>query len=73
MKPFEEQDVLEKLQHRAEIRRKIDRGDGKPDRIAITCEEAIAEITKLRARVCELEKKVDSLEVELDIISTSYD
>ena len=54
--PFEEQDILEKLKLRAEIRRKIGRkADGKEDRIAATCDEAYAEIVKLRARVKELE------------------
>jgi hypothetical protein len=56
MKPFEEQDIVEKLTLRAEIRRKIKRSpDGKPDRIADTCEEAAAEITRLRTKVKALE------------------
>ena len=51
MKPFEEQDIVEKLRNRAEIRRKIGRkADGKPDRIADTCEQAADEITYLRNR-----------------------
>ena len=40
-KTFNEQTILEKLETRAQIRRKIGRTkDGKPDRIADTCEEA---------------------------------
>lgn len=50
MKPYEQQDIVEKLRNRAEIRRKIGRKpDGKPDRIADTCEEAANEIEHLRA------------------------
>ena len=55
MKPFEEQDILEKLANRAEIRRKIGRkADGKEDRIAATCEEAHAEIVRLRDIITKL-------------------
>lgn len=57
VKPFEEQDIVEKCLIRAEIRRKIGRTkDGKPDRIAETCEEAAAEIIKLRQRIDEIVK-----------------
>lgn len=49
MKPYEHQDIVEKLRNRAEIRRKIGRKpDGKPDRIADTCEQAANEIERLR-------------------------
>lgn len=45
--PFEHQTIVEKLETRAEIRRKIGRTkDGKPDRIADTCEEAARVIRK---------------------------
>jgi hypothetical protein len=55
-KPFEDQDIVEKLRIRAEIRRKIGRKpDGQEDRIALTCEQAATEIERLRLRVHELE------------------
>lgn len=63
-KPFEEQDILEKLKLRAEIRRKIGRTkDGKEDRIAATCEEAYAEIVSLREQVIRLRAQVDLLRI----------
>lgn len=62
--PFEEQDIVDKLLIRAAIRRKIGRkADGKPDRIAQTCEEAADVIIKLRAfqdAVYELHPNIDS-------------
>jgi hypothetical protein len=55
-KPFEEQDILEKLKLRSEIRRKIGRTkDGKPDRISDTCDEAAGTIERLRQRIIDLE------------------
>ena len=55
-KPFEEQDILEKLKTRADIRRKIGRTkDGKPDRIADTCDEAAGTIERLRQTIIDLE------------------
>ena len=46
--PFDQQDIIEKLETRAEIRRKIGRTkDGKPDRIADTCEEAARVIRRV--------------------------
>lgn len=54
MKPFEEQDITEKLRIRAEIRRKIARRpEGTRDRIADLCEEAADEIDRLRKRLAE--------------------
>lgn len=51
-KPFEEQDIVEKLRTRAEIRRNIPGRrsvqEGAPDRIADLCDEAADEILKLR-------------------------
>jgi hypothetical protein len=64
-KPFEQQDILEKLKIRAEIRRRIGKtSDGKPDRIADTCEGAYEEIVRLRERVAELEELNDKYAVE---------
>jgi len=73
VKPFEEQDIVEKCLIRAEIRRKIGRTkDGKPDRIAETCEQAAAEILKLRQHIVELEEEYDNLAEEcLDEISAA--
>lgn len=51
MKPFEEQDIVEKLRIRAEIRRKIGRGSGERDRIADLCDDAANEIDRLRAEI----------------------
>jgi hypothetical protein len=60
--PFEQQDILTKLRLRAEIRRKIGRtSDGKEDRIAATCEEAHAEIVRLRAENIALVERLDNL------------
>lgn len=56
MIPFEEQDILDKLLYRAEIREKINRGDDKPDRIAITCREAYEEIKRLRSLLNEKDR-----------------
>jgi len=65
MKPFEEQDVLEKLKNRSDIRRKIGRtSDGKPDRIADTCEAAYAEIVRLREELDTAYKLIDDLAAE---------
>jgi hypothetical protein len=49
-KPSEvdEEDIVFRLRKRAEIRAKLDRGDGKPDKISIQLEEAAKEIEKLR-------------------------
>ena len=48
-KPFEEQDIVEKLLTRAEIRRAILRSE--PDRIADLCEEAAKVIQDLRNQI----------------------
>jgi hypothetical protein len=53
MKPFEEQDITEKLRIRADIRRTA-KGrksveEGKPDRLAVLLDEAANEIDRLRA------------------------
>jgi hypothetical protein len=53
MKPFEEQDITEKLRIRADIRRNA-KGrksveEGKPDRLAVLLDEAANEIDRLRA------------------------
>lgn len=58
MKPFEEQDITEKLRIRAEIRRKIGRGSGERDRIADLCEEAALEIDQLRKENERLSEKL---------------
>lgn len=55
-KPYDEQDIIEKLRNRSEIRRAIGRKqDGKPDRIADTCDEAANEIEKLRSQLTLLQ------------------
>ena len=65
-KPFEEQDILEKLKLRAEIRRKIGRkADGKPDRIADTCEEAAGTIERLRQMIIDLEDENRELRIRI--------
>ena len=43
-----EVDLVERLRKRAEIRAKLDRGDGKPDRISVQLHEAANEIERLR-------------------------
>ena len=65
-KPFEEQDILEKLKLRAEIRRNIGRkADGKPDRIADTCDEAYALIVRQRATIVDLEDENRELRLRI--------
>lgn len=60
-KPFEDQDIVEKLMIRAQIRRQIGRTkDGKPDRIASTCEDAAKEILRLRETVDRLQHIIDN-------------
>jgi len=44
----DEEDIVFRLRKRAEIRAKIDRGDGKPDRISVQLLEAAEEIENLR-------------------------
>ena len=51
-KPFEEQDIVEKLLVRAEIRRTIRKEN---DRIADLCEEAAIEIKALRFKIWIME------------------
>lgn len=66
VKPFEQQDILEKLKLRAEIRRKIGRkADGKEDRIAATCDEAYAEIVNLRQYIKALQQDNKELRRQL--------
>ena len=52
MKPFEEQDITEKLRIRAQIRRSAQGRksveEGKPDRLSFLLEEAADEIDRLR-------------------------
>jgi hypothetical protein len=63
MKPFEEQDIVEKLRFRAEIRRKIGRkADGKEDRIAQICDAAADEIERLREALYDAELDIQNLE-----------
>ena len=51
------QDIVENLRTRAAIRRSIPRAKpGETDRIADMCEEAAAEIEKLRVKVKEYER-----------------
>ena len=65
-KPFEEQDIVEKCLIRAEIRRKIGRkADGKPDRIAETCEEAAGTIQRLRQMIVDLEDENRELRLRI--------
>ena len=58
-KPYHEQDILEKLRIRAEIRRQIPGRksvqEGKSDRLADLLEEAAKEIERLRQEVRRLE------------------
>lgn len=50
--PLSEQDIVEKLLNRAQIRRSIPRAQpGSPDRISDLCEEAAAEIQSLREKL----------------------
>jgi hypothetical protein len=47
IKVSKQKELIERLRTRAAIRRKIDRGDGKPDRIAEACEDAAKMIEEL--------------------------
>jgi hypothetical protein len=68
-KPFEEQDIVEKLLIRAAIRRKIGRSkDGKPDRIASTCEEAAAEIIRLREYIDMAFEAHPNLDIDIEYL-----
>ena len=57
-KAFEDQDIVEKLLIRADIRRAIRKEN---DRIAELCEEAANEIQYLRAEKLELQAKLRGL------------
>lgn len=68
-KPFEEQDIVDKLLIRAAIRRKIGRkADGKEDRIALTCEEAAKEILELRAFRDDVFKLHPNIDIDISYL-----
>lgn len=60
-----EDDIVSRLEKRAEIRRSIKHRksvqEGKPDRIAELLEEAAREIFKLRNKIIDLESELDSI------------
>jgi hypothetical protein len=63
MKPFEEQDITEKLRIRADIRRTA-KGrksveEGKPDRLADLLDEAASKIDALRGEIVRLNEELD--------------
>ena len=68
--PYEEQDILEKLMTRAQIRRQImtrrSVQEGKPDRIAQLCEDAANEILILREEKAKLLETISRLMPPLD-------
>jgi hypothetical protein len=63
MKPFEEQDITEKLRIRANIRRNA-KGrksveEGKPDRLAVLLDEAADKIDALRGEIDRLNEELE--------------
>jgi hypothetical protein len=72
--PFDQQEILDKLLHRASIRRAIGRkADGQEDRIAITCELAAAEIISLRAQLSKFRAVGYANAQEVQALVTSCD
>ena len=61
----DENDIVYRLNKRAEIRRQISTRksvqEGKPDRMSDLLEEAAREIESLRAQVCAAESKISDL------------
>lgn len=62
---IDENDIVYRLNKRAEIRRQISTRksvqEGKPDRMSDLLEEAAREIESLRSQVCEAESKISDL------------
>ena len=72
--PFDEQDIVEKLINRANMRRMIGRSvGGKPDRIAVTCELAAEEIIRLRQEIDSLQLIGHARDTDIDKVLTCGD